>query len=137
MKVALATVTVALVAATAASASSAPGFLGCKAFTSPHSALQVKPASIIVACGDGGFYFSKLRWTSWSGRLVHGKGLANANDCSPNCAAGHFHTYPASVSLGTPKTCGGRTEFTKLSWTFTGKRPKGQPKSGSQTFRCA
>jgi hypothetical protein len=137
MKVALAVVVVALVAAVSASASSAPGFLGCKSFTAPHSKLQVKPASIIVACGDGGFYFSKLRWTSWSGKLVHANGLGNANDCSPNCAAGHFHTYVANVSLGTPKTCGGRTEFTKLSWTFPGKRPKGQPKSGSQIFRCA
>ena len=137
MRALLCLAAVSLVAAAAASASATPGFLGCKAFTAPTSKLQVKPASIVVACGDGGFYFTKVAWASWTSKAAHGHGLANSNDCAPNCAAGHFHTYPARVVLGTPKTCKGRTEFTKLAWTFTGKRPQGQPKSGSQTFRCA
>lgn len=127
---------VALAAATAASASSTPGFLGCKVFTAPHSKVQVRPVSIIVACGDGGFYFSKLRWSTWGTRHAFATGLANANDCSPTCVAGHFHTYPAAVKLGVVKKCGRRAEFTLLSWTFTGARPTGQSKYGSESFRC-
>jgi hypothetical protein len=137
VRIVFATAVIALVAAAAASASSPPGFLGCKAFTAPHSKPQAKPASIIVSCGDGGFYFTKLHWTAWKTPTAAGTGLANANDCAPNCAAGHFHAYPARVTLGAAKTCHGRTEFTKLAWTFTGARPKGMPKAGSQTFRCA
>jgi hypothetical protein len=136
VKVALAVVVVSLVAAAAASASATPGFLGCKVFTAPHSKLEVRPASIVVACGDGGFYFSKLHWSLWGAKHAHATGLANANDCSPTCAAGHFHTYPAAVKLGIPKKCGKHTEFTLLSWTFTAARPKGQSKYGSESFRC-
>ena len=137
MKAFVLVIAVALVAATAATAAPTPGFLGCKAFVAPKSKPQVKPAQIIVACGDGGFYLSKIHWTSWSAKGAMGTGLGNANDCNPNCAAGHFHTYPARVSLTAAKTCHGRTELTKLSWTFTGARPKGQPKSASQSFPCA
>ena len=127
---------VALLAAAGASAASKPGFLGCKAFTAPHSKLEVKPTSIIVACGDGGFYLTGLRWTSW-GVAADANGVAHQNDCTPNCAAGHFHAYPVRIRLSALKTCHHRRELTKVAWRFTRSRPKGVPAVGSQTFRCA
>lgn len=133
----LVVVVVALVAAVSATAATAPGFLGCKAFTAPHSKLQVRPASIVAACGDGNFYFTKLHWSSWKLNGALAGGIAHQNTCTPNCAAGKFHTYLARIRLYEIKSCHGRIEFTKLAWTFPFAKPKGAPRSGSETFRCA
>jgi hypothetical protein len=126
---------VSTIAVGAATASSFPGFAGCSAYTTAHPKLAVRPTSIIAACGDGNFYFSGLHWTSW-GPTAAAAGTAHLNDCTPNCAAGKFHTYPAHVSLSAPHVCNGRTELTRLSWIFTGAHPKGQASTGFQTFRC-
>lgn len=137
MKGLLAAALVALVAATAASAATSPGFVGCKAFTAPHSKLQVRPKSIMAACGDGNFYFSGLHWSAWRATSAAAGGIAHQNNCTPNCASGKFHTYLARVKLSAVKHCHGRTEFTRLAWTFAFAKPKGVPRTGSETFRCA
>ena len=40
-----------------------------------------------------------LHWTSWTSHLASGYGTYFLNDCTPTCAGGHFHTYPALVAL--------------------------------------
>lgn len=61
---------------------------------------QVRPASIVIACADGNFYVDHLRWTTWGPRSAVGKGIAQRNDCTPNCAAGHFHSSAMTVRWG-------------------------------------
>jgi hypothetical protein len=124
-------------AAAASASSDLPGFVGCRAYVSTHPRLVIRPASIIAACADANFYFTGLRWSRWSDSSASGAGRAHQNDCTPYCAAGHFHVYAASVTLSAPKTCASsRREFTRLAWTFTRTKPKGVPRSGSETFRC-
>lgn len=137
MRALLAALAVSLLAATAAQAAPAPGFLGCKGFTSPHAKPSVRPSSIVVACADAGFYFTKLKWSAWQPRSASATGLANQNDCTPNCAAGRFHTYRARIRLSAPAACHGHRVFMRIAWTYTGTRPKGVARSGSQTFGCA
>jgi hypothetical protein len=112
-----------------------PGFAGCRAFTTPHAALVVRPRSIVFACADANLYATGLRWSSW-GVTARATGLAHANDCEPYCAAGHFHTYRVAVTLSKPKRCGGRVELTRLTWRFPAAKPAG-PRAGSVDFRCA
>ena len=46
------------------------------------------------------------------------------NDCTPYCAAGHFHRYPALVVLWGSKAVGsGEHAYTKLTLILTGPRP--------------
>jgi hypothetical protein len=118
-------------------AATAPGFAGCRAYVVHHPKLIVRPTSIVAACGDGNFYFTGLSWSTWSASGGSGAGTAHQNDCDPYCAAGHFHTYPATVRLDLPKSCNGRRELTRLSWHFTDGVPKGNKRSGNETFRCA
>lgn len=125
------------IAAAAASASPAPGFLGCFAYAKPSHSLLVRPTRIQAACGDGNFYFATLKWSTWAGTSAHATGTAHQNDCTPYCAAGHFHAYPARVTLSAVKACHGKREFTKLAWTLTAAKPKGIARSSSETFRCA
>ena len=66
---------------------------------------QYKPKELTLACNDGSYYLIKLKWTSWTTRKATGSGLAEVNDCTPNCAAGHFHAYRVSVTLTKPKRC--------------------------------
>jgi hypothetical protein len=113
----------------------APGFAGCRAFTTEHPKLVVRPRSIVFTCADANLYATRLRWSTW-GATARATGVAHANDCEPYCAAGHFRTYRVAVTLSRPKRCGGRVELTHLAWRFSGTKPAG-PRTGGVDFRCA
>ncbi|MBV8064283.1 MAG: hypothetical protein JOY73_02015 [Actinobacteria bacterium] len=90
---------------------------------------EVRPASIIVACADANFYVDHIRWSSWGAAGAVGKGTAHRNDCTPNCAAGHFHASPVTVRLSKVVTCvKGRREFARISW--------GAATADSETLPC-
>ena len=142
MKRRLALLLAAVAAATAAGATRAagvPGFTGCRSFVSPSAVAVVRPRSIVIACADANFYVTGLRWTRWDARRAAGTGTGHENDCTPYCAAGHFHTYRVALRLDVVARCGARKEpqFTRVTWTFVGPKPSGAARSGSETFRCA
>ncbi len=60
---------------------------------------RVKPGTFVVACGDGGVYVKSIRWSNWGARRAHGSGTLGENNCIPNCARGHFHFEPTSITL--------------------------------------
>lgn len=96
-----------------------------------------KPSKIIIACGDGNLFVTKLKWTSWGTKTAKGNGTAHQNTCTPNCAQGKFKTYPMSLVLSVPKKCAhGKHEFAELKYTYTGKRPKGVRKSSTVPRGC-
>ncbi len=138
LRIAVALTTLAAVtAASAAGSSDVPRFLGCGAFAKqPAGTGVVRPRSIVAACGDGNFWFGSLRWRTWSAAGATAAGSAHQNDCIPYCAAGHFHAYPASVSLAGARRCAGKLELTRISWRFTKAKPAGIPRTAAETFRC-
>jgi hypothetical protein len=90
---------------------------------------RTRPASIVVACADANFSIDHLRWSSWGTHGAAGRGTAHVNDCTPNCAAGHFHSFPIAVRLSKVVQCAkGRHEFSRIAWT--GKQ------SGNETLPC-
>ncbi|HEY0935350.1 MAG TPA: hypothetical protein VGD91_16595 [Trebonia sp.] len=106
---------------TALTASSAPKFIlpGC------DGNAEVAPADI-SNCGDGAVGLTRLHWTSWTSHLASGYGAYYLNDCTPTCAGGHFHVYPALVDLwGSAAVKGHPSErkYTEMTLVFTGKRP--------------
>jgi hypothetical protein len=121
-----------------ATRASVPGFAGCFA-----KRAQVRPHSIVVACADGNFFLSGLRWSRWDAGAAVGAGVGHQNLCTPSCAEGHFRRYAVAVRLFRPVACskGGRL-FTRLSWRFTKTKPPGATRTGSarfpfpNTFRC-
>ncbi len=121
-----------------APAAPVPGFLGCRSFFAPKPVPLVRLRSIVIACGDGNFYVTGLRWSRWDPLRADGVGAGHENDCTPTCVAGHFHVYPIALRLDRPRVCGARRarEFTRIAWTFTGRVPRGVARSGSETFRC-
>jgi hypothetical protein len=96
-----------------------------------------KPKQITLACADSGFVIRSITWSSWTTSSASGKGTARVNDCNPNCAAGTFQSYPASIKLMTPKLCTAtRRQFTRIVVTFTGSRPAGFTRTERQHFGC-
>jgi hypothetical protein len=97
---------------------------------------QIKPAQIVFACGDGNFSAAKLQWTGWGATFAAARGTGSMNDCTPNCAAGHFHSAPIVVLASGRGSCpDGRPAYTTVTWAWIGKPPyvDNDPK---QTFHC-
>lgn len=84
----------------------------------------VAPSTFTIACADAGIGVRDLHWTSWTPKLASGHGTFWENDCTPNCAEGHFHYYRSLEVLWGSATVKGHPadrRYTKLTVIFTGK----------------
>ncbi|HEY6495240.1 MAG TPA: hypothetical protein VIZ43_18345 [Trebonia sp.] len=86
---------------------------------------QVEPSSYVLACGDGNSGLTGMHWTTWRPEDAAGTGAEYLNDCTPNCATGHFHNYPVDVSLAGSVLVAQDKPFgyTRITLTFTAARP--------------
>jgi hypothetical protein len=55
-----------------------------------------------------------IRWAAWSPTSAQGAGTVWINQCRPDCAAGHYASYPASVQASS--VVNGRYTRLKLSY---------------------
>ena len=96
---------------------------------------QVKPAEIVLACGDGNASVGGITWTGWGAPFAAGQGTAVIDDCRPSCVAGHDHSYPVVVLLTRRELCspGRQIAYRTLTIAFLDRKPH---TSGSQTFPC-
>lgn len=101
-------------------------------------ALHTKPSSVVFACGDGNLYIQKISWTVWGPRYAFGEGTLVENDCTPDCASGHFHSYAASIeAFGAQRCAGGRVAFDDAAYVITDERlPKPAMRTGDSEMRC-
>lgn len=96
---------------------------------------QVRPGHFTLACADGNDYLTGLTWTSWAQGLASATGVQAENDCLPNCAAGHFHSYPVDVVLWGSAAAGpGSQRYTTVSLLYPGARPAYADQQGPATF---
>jgi hypothetical protein len=108
-------------------AGSVPSFAGCSA-----AAPQIRPTSILVACGDGNFFLTKIKWSKWNETSAAAIATGHQNDCKPSCADGHFSLYQVAVVLSRPRTCrNGRHEFTRFTFRFVSRKPPGVLRGGT------
>jgi len=93
-------------------------------FDCPGQHAMVRPKNFVLACADGNAALQKLAWSTWTPGLASAKATLVQNDCTPYCAAGHFHSYPALVVLWGSKAIGhGEHAYTRLTMILTGARP--------------
>jgi hypothetical protein len=130
----LLTVIVAAVAATGAGAAGHP-----TALPNCLGKATVRPTSIILACADANFGIKHLSWIGWGGTRAAATGTAYANDCTPDCAAGHFHSYGAVIVVDGAQSCGGKVEYRRLTIAFAGPTPypKAKPADLVYSLRCS
>jgi len=87
---------------------------------------QVRPATIVMACADANLALTNLRWVSFGAATAHASGSYHVNDCTPDCASGHFHSYPVRVVLSQAALCPDKHDDYRLATViFTGPRPAG------------
>jgi hypothetical protein len=111
--------------ATSGSATTAPRMV---VFDCPGQAKAlVEPRSFILTCADANSVLGKLSWTSWTPGVASATGVLEENDCTPYCAAGHFHSFPALVILWgdtAVKNHPGEHCYAKMTIILTGTRPR-------------
>ena len=86
----------------------------------------IRPARIVLACGDGNAVAQNLTWAKWNATSAKGTGVLRQNNCTPDCAEGTFHLFAARFVLSDPVTAGGRDYFTSIRVRFLGAEPAGR-----------
>lgn len=87
---------------------------------------QVRPVRIVIYCADDNAELTHLHWRNFGGATATASGSYFVNDCTPNCAAGRFHSYPMRVALSNARTCPDKhDDYRSASVTFTAARPPG------------
>jgi hypothetical protein len=99
----------------------------------------VKPSEVILACADAGLGVRAISWLGWGSALAAGVGTAFANDCTPNCAAGHFHSYQAVLILRGAQRCGTKLAYKTATVAIVGTPPTAfaTPADATYPLRCA
>ncbi len=98
--------------------------------------LASAPASLILACADANYELASLTWKGWGTAHATATGVARANDCSPNCAAGHFHSYRMTATADRLTKCGAARYYGRLTIVYAGARPQGIAKRDVHTLGC-
>jgi len=94
------------------------------------------PSELVISCADANYELTKLHWHGWGSSSASATAVASANDCTPNCAAGHFHSYAASVTAGKLGTCGAARYYARLVVSYKGSRPAGISARTTYPLRC-
>jgi hypothetical protein len=64
------------------------------------------------------------RWARWTGAVAVSHGTLWVDDCRPDCAAGQFRRYPATVTLTRVAGHGGIRFFSRMSLRYEHGRPR-------------
>ena len=54
----------------------------------------VRPTEILIACGDGSYWLTDIRYTAWDDTSARGSATAMANDFTPNRATARTGRTP-------------------------------------------
>lgn len=129
---------VAAIAAVLAGVASATGITLTSGPTISDCGAQVlAPSSITLTCADANYGLTTMKWQNWGSATASGSGMATANDCTPNCAAGTFHSYAVRATASAVQTClSGRKQYTRLVVSYPGARPKGIGATDTWPFPC-
>lgn len=95
-----------------------------------------KPRSLVLTCADANYSLERIAWHGWGTASPTGKATVRANDCKPYCAAGHFHTYPVTVTADKLTRCGLTPTYARVTIVYTGTRPQGIAKRDVHTLGC-
>lgn len=98
----------------------------------PNPPLEHAPKRIEYSGDGSGFLAGRgassrhpgnLQWTTQSSSQAVATGENWIDNCKPDCAAGKFSGYPATVLLSRPAVLGGHRVFTRMTVKYTGRRP--------------
>jgi len=109
---------------------------GATAWINDCGPLVSAPPELTLACPDANYLLTHLRWRHWGGSVASATGTARANDCTPFCAAGHFHSYPVTVTVDRLTRCNSAHYYARLTIVFAHARPAGVARRDVHTLGC-
>ena len=89
----------------------------------------VAPQTYVLTCADANTRLAHLVWSGWGTSTAHATGTLEMNTCTPNCAQGTFHSYPATV------TARGSTEVGPGEISYTEVQVSAAPLKGNNTWQ--
>jgi len=99
--------------------------------------LTSKPSELVLASGDGNYLLTKLHWRGRGTGTTTATGVAKANTCAPNCAAGTFRSYLIAVSATKTDAPRESKVLHAADDHVPGRaRPEGIAKRGTHTLGC-
>lgn len=84
--------------------------------------LGYRPATVVIACGDGGLVLTGLRWTTWTATRATATGTAQVKLCVPDCATGRTGRFPVRAVFDVPV----HDVLSRVVLTYPGAQPAGQ-----------
>ena len=98
--------------------------------------LAAAPRTLTLACGDANYGLDRLAWHGWGRPRATATGIARANDCTPNCAAGHFHSYRVTATADRLNACGRARTYARLTIVYAAARPEGVARRDVHELAC-
>jgi hypothetical protein len=96
---------------------------------------KYRPSRITIACGDGGFFATNIRYRFYGGKRAEGTAELNTHSCVPNCAQSAFHAFPGTVVLVDVVRCEGTLYYSQIRYRFAHAAPYGEPRSGRASIK--
>jgi hypothetical protein len=109
---------------------------GSTAWIDACGPLVSAPKSLVLACADANYGLVRVHWHGWGSETATATGAVSANDCTPNCAAGRFHTYRVTVTADHLRACGTARTYDRLTIVYAGSRPQGIARRDVHTLAC-
>lgn len=97
---------------------------------------SIEPRSVTLACADANLYVTGLRYKSYGHKTATASGIFHQNGCTPNCAAGKFHTYDGTIKFSDIARCAGRLYYSRAEYSFKAPNGKGTAQVTPLGSRC-
>ena len=108
----------------------AAGILGCVAVTGLGG-----PESLSLACADNNYTLNDLRWSDWGAPSATATGVANINNCDPDCAQGTREQFPVTVTAQERRSCGYNLDvYTRLTVAYPPEAKQKNPLATDETI---
>ena len=86
---------------------------------------MVRPGEILLDCLSGNAFVKTPAWRYWTRTSARTqRATLWVNKCRPNCAAGHYRTYAASLVLYRVQSAHGRGYYTRMLLAYTHNGPR-------------
>jgi len=78
---------------------------------------KYEPAELLMS-GDGSLYAKDLTWSGWGTATATGQGVAEANNCQPDCAKGKLGAHPVTIVLSRPVRWHADMVYSRVSFSI-------------------
>jgi hypothetical protein len=86
---------------------------------------QARPSEILLDCMSGNVFVKTPGWSYWTAVSARSRNAVLwVNTCRPDCAAGHYRTYGAHLSLYRVRSVHGSRYFTRMRLQYSHHGPR-------------